>query len=113
VDAAAALLAALNVIRRGRPDLGLHAIVAFLLVCQHEGICLKELAFLCRSSQSAASRALAALGGRLIAFRYDVDDRRRVRMHLTEDGSLLKHEIALLLDRCQSDRHRGCAAPAN
>jgi hypothetical protein len=104
MSAATALLASLDAIRQRQPNLGLHAIITFLLVCEYEGVGVKELAFLCHSSESAVSRSISALridrsvgNGRLIGIWHDDRDRRRSRVYLTDNGCALKVEIAHLL----------------
>lgn len=106
MTAARTLLECLDAVHRQRPDLGFSALVTFLLVCEHEGVNVKELAFLSCASQSVVSRSISALRtgcrGRsesLVAIERDDHDRRRSRVYLTEDGRALKDEIAILFER--------------
>jgi hypothetical protein len=106
-----ACLAAIERIRRERPDLRLNDVIAFLYVCENEGIAIRELAELTRFHESMSSRAAARLAatharsdaalGPLVQVRGRVDDRRGSALFLTELGISLRREIDGIIARAQ------------
>ena len=105
-SASEAMLAAIDAIRL-RCDVGLTGIVAFLQVCENEGLSVKELAYLCGMSEATVSRAVHALRspyhrrdgiaheGLLQVYEHP-EDRRRIMVCLTEDGQALRDSLARL-----------------
>jgi DNA-binding MarR family transcriptional regulator len=103
-----AVLDILDVFRGRGPGVSLNSVVAFLQASENEGVCMKELAFLCRLSDATASRcvrALAAPGtpgalapalGLIELFQNPRDGRGRL-VFLTEDGRALRDAIEAAL----------------
>ena len=56
------LLQALLLLKDIDPRINVNEIVAFLYVCENEGLSIQELAFVARLTQSTASRSVRALG---------------------------------------------------
>ena len=83
-------------------------VVAYLYVCENEGINLRELAQVCRFTDSTASRTAASLAAAgapgalppalgLIEVRRDSRDDRSRTLHLTEKGRRLRDRVELLI----------------
>jgi len=99
-----ALLATIGAFRQRHCDISLTNIVAFLHVCENEGVTVKELAYLCGASEASISRSLQALRlpaasrdgivhhGLVQVFQHPDDGRRRV-VYLTEDGCELRNVV--------------------
>jgi len=108
-----AMISMIGAFRQRARDISLTSIVAFLHVCENEGVTVKELAYLCRVSEASISRALQTLrlpsarrvgtthGGLVRVFQHPDDGRRRV-VYLTEDGCELRNAV----DRTLSARAR-------
>ncbi|MDO1559450.1 MarR family transcriptional regulator [Brevundimonas sp. 2R-24] len=90
-------LQALEAFRRAAPRGGLTELLAFLYVCENEGVNVRELAQLCAIPPLAASRAARALsapgGGGLIELRRNPSDYRSRTLHLTEPGRALREQV--------------------
>lgn len=97
-------LQALEEIRGLSPAATLKDVVAFLYVCENEGINLRELAQVCRFTDSTASRTARSLAPRgapgslppalgWIELRTDPRDDRSRTLHLTESGGRLRDRI--------------------
>ncbi len=67
--------------------------LAFLYVCENEGLSLHELAMVSRLSDQTASRAVTAMAPQLIAPRPAPGDRRLVVLHLTDEACRLRDAI--------------------
>ena len=83
-------------------------VVAFLYICENEGINLRELAQVCGFTDSTASRTARSLAPRgsagalppalgLIELRPDPRDDRGRTLHLTEAGRRLRERIDRLI----------------
>jgi DNA-binding MarR family transcriptional regulator len=100
-----AVLEAIETFRDLDGAVSLNSVVAFLTVCQREGVSMKELAFLTRMSDETASRAIRALEapeaetalrpalGLVEIVRGAADTRRRL-IHLTDEGRRIRDQIA-------------------
>lgn len=100
-----AVLEALELFRDLDAFVSLNGIVAFLTLCEREGVSMKELAFLTRMSEATASRAVRTLEeptaptalapglGLVEIVRSSADGRSRV-VHLTRHGRDIKERIA-------------------
>ncbi len=55
------ILEALELLREHEPAIGLTQILAFLYVCENEGLSVQELAFACGFTEATASRAIRSL----------------------------------------------------
>ena len=108
------LLEALTAFRALSPRVSVNEIVAFLYVCENEGLSVQELAYVAGLTQSTASRSLRSLGrpgsdwaqapalGLVDAFLNPTDGRSHV-VHLTDEGRKLRdHRI---LRRCGGPLH--------
>jgi DNA-binding MarR family transcriptional regulator len=98
-------------------------VVAFLYVCENEGINLRELAQICGFTDSTASRtagSLAAAGAPgalppalgLIELRKDPRDDRSRTLHLTQRGRRLRDQVELLIAEARPVRVRPAPAVA-
>ena len=116
-------LQALEEVRSLSQAATLKDVVAFLYVCENEGINLRELAQVCGFTDSTASRtarSLAPLGAAatlppalgLIELRPDPRDDRGRTLHLTETGRRLRDRIDQLIAEAHPVRVRIDAAPA-
>jgi DNA-binding MarR family transcriptional regulator len=104
-----ACLAALERMRTWRKDVPLNDVVAFLYVCENEGVTLRELAALTRLDQSTASRTIARLanpgdlaGGApppLVHARARDDDGRALALFLSDTGRSLRSDIDAIIAR--------------
>lgn len=104
------LLEALTAFRALSPRVSVNEIVAFLYVCENEGLSVQELAFVSGMSQSAASRNLRALGragsawamppalGLVEAYLRDSDSRSHV-LRLTPEGERMRDRIDEIIGR--------------
>lgn len=96
-----AALRCIQVFRAERRDLSLGSIIAFLHICDEEGVAIKELAHRYGFSESSMSRFVHALrdtGRRpaclnLVEITAHPDDRRRRLVYLTSDGQRLKATV--------------------
>lgn len=101
----ARLLALIDAVRLSSRDVSLPGVVLFLLVCEHDGISIKELVYLSGYGESLVSRAverlhgaegsrkLADFGGALVTVTRHPEDGRRRLVFLTEAGRALKKRI--------------------
>ena len=94
---AAKITAALNAVshRCGDDDLG--SVTIFLCVCEHNGICIKDLARRSGLNVTKVSRSVECLRqagepGLVDVTRHPTDGRRRL-VFLTEDGVRLRDEM--------------------
>jgi DNA-binding MarR family transcriptional regulator len=104
-----ACLAALERMRTWRKDIPLNDVVAFLYVCENEGVTLRELAAMTRLDQSTASRAIARLASRrdpasgatmpLVHACERDDDGRAWALLLTDTGASLRNDIDAIIAR--------------
>lgn len=99
-----AVLEAIEVFRDLDGSTSLNSIVAFLAVCQREGLTMKELAFITRMSDVTASRAVRALEAPgastalrpalgLVAIARSTADSRRRLIHLSDAGRRVRDQI--------------------
>jgi DNA-binding MarR family transcriptional regulator len=98
-----ALLSALEHLRTWRVDVAFNDVLAFLYVCENEGITVRELALATALDPSTASRTAARLsGGRdrvtaggaaLILARAGQDDKRARALYLTEVGKAFRDDL--------------------
>lgn len=98
------LLEALLAFKALAPRISVNEIVAFLYVCENEGLSVQELAYLAGLTQSTASRSLRALGqadsgwaqppalGLVEAF-LNPDDARSHVVHLSAKGRELRERL--------------------
>jgi DNA-binding MarR family transcriptional regulator len=90
--------------------ISVNEIVAFLYVCENEGLSVQELAYVAGLTQSTASRSLRSLGrpgsdwaqapalGLVDAFLNPTDGRSHV-VHLTDEGRNLRDHLDQLIRR--------------
>lgn len=99
-----AVLETLELFRTLEPGLWVNSIVAYLYVCENEGINVRELAYACRLNVPTASRSVRALAPPdaesalapalgLVELRPDPNDGRGRRLFLTEQGRALRDRI--------------------
>ena len=93
----ARLSAALSVLARRFQDDNLGCITVYLCICEHNGICIKDIVHLCGLSEAKASRSVEALrhmdgGGLVDVYRHPTDGRKRL-VYLTENGEALRREM--------------------
>ena len=100
------LLQALLLLKALDPRVNVNEIIAFLYVCENEGLSIQELAFVARLTQSTASRSVRALGppdsewalppatGLLAPYLNPSDGRSHV-LHLSDRG----RDVRAKLDR--------------
>ena len=102
------VLAALEQLRQLDPGLSLSDAVAFLYVCENEGVNVRELAQLTATMHSKASRTARRLAGRdcphalwpsigLIELRGNVHDGRSKTLHLSPLGMEVRRSIEALI----------------
>lgn len=100
-----AVLEALETFRDLDALVSLNSIVAFLTLCDREGVSMKELAFLTRMSEATASRAIRTLeaptaptalapGLGLVEILRSAADGRSRLVHLTARGREIKERLA-------------------
>jgi DNA-binding MarR family transcriptional regulator len=90
------LSAALGLLHDAQPGMNARRALAYLYVCENEGLSLHELAVASRLSDQTASRAVAALAAfapGLLEPRQDPRDKRLVVLHLTDEGRRLRDAI--------------------
>jgi len=97
MTAVARLSAALNTVSRRCQDDNLGGITVFLCICEHNGICIKDIVHLCGLSEAKVSRSVEALrqldgGGLVDVHRHPTDGRKRL-VFLTENGEALRREM--------------------
>jgi DNA-binding MarR family transcriptional regulator len=104
------LLEAILALKARDPRISVSEIVAFLYVCENEGLSVQELAFVGGLTQSTASRSLRSLGradspwsqapalGLVEAYLNPNDGRSHV-VHLTEEGRALRDRLDDLIRR--------------
>ena len=98
------LLEAILALKAQDARISVNEIVAFLYVCENEGLSVQELAYVAGLTQSTASRSLRSLGrpgsewsqppalGLVDAFLNPHDGRSHV-IHLTEQGRQLRDRL--------------------
>ena len=98
------LLEALMIFRSLSPKVSLSEVIAYLYICENEGLSVQELAYVTGMSQSAASRNLRGLGragtpwakapalGLVEPFLRPSDGRSHV-LHLSEAGERLRGHL--------------------
>jgi DNA-binding MarR family transcriptional regulator len=72
-------------------------IAVFLCVCEHNGICIKDIVHLCGLSEAKVSRSVESLSlsggaGLLDVHRHPIDGRKRL-VFLSDDGEALRAEM--------------------
>lgn len=98
------VLGALEIARRSAPTLSVTELVAFLYVCENEGLNMRELSHLMGLSDrmiSRVSRRLATAGSAiclppafgLLDIRVNPSDRRGRTLHLSSVGEVLMRQI--------------------
>ena len=104
------LLEAVLALKALDPRISVNEVVAFLYVCENEGLSVQELAFVADLTQSTASRSLRSLGrpgsewaqppalGLVDAFLNPNDGRSHV-IHLTDAGRNLRDHLDDLIRR--------------
>ena len=104
------LLDAILALKARDPRISVNEIVAFLYVCENEGLSVQELAFVGGLTQSTASRSLRSLGrpdspwsqapalGLVEAYLNPTDGRSHV-VHLTEEGRALRDQLDDMIRR--------------
>ena len=104
------LLEAILALKAQDARISVNEIVAFLYVCENEGLSVQELAFVAGVTQSIASRSLRSLGrqgsdwahppaiGLVEAFLNPTDGRSHV-VHLTDKGRALRDRLDELIRR--------------
>jgi DNA-binding MarR family transcriptional regulator len=104
-----ALLEAIEVFRDRSLDVCVNEVVAFLYVCENEGVGVNELARICRLSNPTASRSVRGLAGGeaagglsssmgLVWYARDPNDGRGKLIFLTEAGRRLRDELDEIID---------------
>ena len=104
------LLEAILALKALDARISVNEIVAFLYVCENEGLSVQELAYVAGLTQSTASRNLRSLGrpgsawarppalGLVDASLNPTDGRSHV-VHLTDRGAALRHRLDELIGR--------------
>jgi DNA-binding MarR family transcriptional regulator len=94
------LSGAIGRMRKAYPAFTFRQAIAFLYICENEGLTLHELAVVSRLSDQTASRAVKALAeaglkcpAPLVELREHPADRRLILIHLSLAGAALRHEI--------------------
>jgi DNA-binding MarR family transcriptional regulator len=91
------LSAIIGLLRAAYPSFTLRQALAFLYVCENEGLSLQELSIVSRVSRQTLSRAMNALAegpnGGLLDLRDDPTDRRLMLLYLSEPGRRLRDVI--------------------
>lgn len=105
-----ALLEAILVLKALDPRISVNEMLAFLYVCENEGLSVQELAYVAQLTQSTASRSLRSLGrpgvewsqppalGLVDAFLNPKDGRSHV-VHLTEEGRAIRDRLDEIIRR--------------
>jgi DNA-binding MarR family transcriptional regulator len=93
----ARISAALSTMSRRCRDDNLGCITVFLCICEHNGICIKDVVHLCGLSEAKVSRSVEALrlldgGGLVDVHRHPTDGRKRL-VFLTDNGEALRKEM--------------------
>jgi len=117
-----AVLAAMHVFKALNPRVSVNEVMAFLYVCENEGLTVQDLAGVAGLTQSTASRSLRALGpadsewslqpalGLVRAYLHHRDGRSHV-VQLTELGLDLRERIDSLIRQAEPIvRERAAAA---
>jgi DNA-binding MarR family transcriptional regulator len=117
------VLAALHLFKALDPRVSVNELMAFLYVCENEGLTVQELALVGRLTQSTASRSLRALGpadsewslqpalGLVRAYLHPNDGRSHV-IQLTERGVDLRDRIDALIRQAEPIVRERTAAAA-
>jgi DNA-binding MarR family transcriptional regulator len=104
------LLEAIVALKALDARISVNEIVAFLYVCENEGLSVQELAYVAGLTQSTASRSLRSLGrpgsdwaqppalGLVDAFLNPTDGRSHV-VHLTDEGRAMRDGLDNLIRR--------------
>ena len=104
------LLEAILILKALDPRISVNEVMAFLYVCENEGLSVQELAYVAQLTQSTASRSLRSLGrpgaewaqppslGLVDAFLNPKDGRSHV-VHLTEEGRALRERLDEIIRR--------------
>ena len=112
------LLEAILALKAQDARISVNEIVAFLYVCENEGLSVQELAFVAGLTQSTASRSLRSLGrqgsdwahppaiGLVEAFLNPTDGRSHV-VHLTDKGRALRDRLDELIRRAVPIQYEG------
>lgn len=101
------VLEAVRMFRLWGPSASLTDFTSLLYVCENEGVCLKELAYLGGTSTATMSRSISFLAGSsefsstpecscLLRLSSHPNDGRRRSVFLTEDGQQLRRDIEAL-----------------
>lgn len=99
-----AVLESLELFREQSPNIWVSNMLAFLYVCENEGINVKELAQVCRFNEATASRSIRSLAEKdtpgalppalgLIELVQNPQDGRGRLLRLTEKGRRLRDEL--------------------
>ena len=115
------VLAALEAFRGLHAQVCVTQIVAFLYICENEGINLKELAFVCGATDATASRTARglshpdapgslspALG--LVELRENPEDGRGRLLYLTDKGRAMRERIDQLIAQAVQTSGQSAAA---
>lgn len=98
--------------------ISVNEIVAFLYVCENEGLSVQELAYVAGLTQSTASRSLRSLGragsdwaqppalGLVDAFLNPTDGRSHV-VHLSDQGRVLRDKLDEMIRRAVTIEYEG------
>lgn len=91
------LATALNTVSARCEDDNLGCITVFLCVCEHNGICIKDIVHLCGLSEAKVSRSVETLRlsgrqGLVDVHRHPTDGRKRL-VFLSDDGEALRTEM--------------------
>ena len=115
------LLASLHLFKALDPRVSVNEVVAFLYVCENEGLTVQDLAVVGRLTQSTASRSLRALGpadsewslqpalGLVRAYLHPNDGRSHV-IQLTERGLDMRERLDGLVRQAEPIVHERAAA---
>lgn len=91
---------ALNALARRCEADTIGSITVFLCVCEHNGICIKDIVHLCGLSEAKVSRSVESLSlsggtGLVDVHRHPIDGRKRL-VFLSADGEALRAEMERL-----------------
>ena len=112
------LLEAILALKALDARISVNEIVAFLYVCENEGLSVQELAYVAGLTQSTASRSLRSLGqpgsdwaqspalGLVEAYLNPCDGRSHV-IHLSEAGRALRHRLDEMIRRAVTIDYKG------
>ena len=115
------LLASLHLFKALDPRVSVNEVMAFLYVCENEGLTVQDLAVVGRLTQSTASRSLRALGpadsewslqpalGLVRAYLHPNDGRSHV-IQLTERGLDMRERLDGLVRQAEPIVHERAAA---